>query len=97
MDIIEYDLSVRVHPFMGGQHRVYRFIKNGRGASVIPVLGSGLVPLDGVWEVAVLDSEGDLDYSTPVTSDVVRVSEDELPEILRQISELPEDTRALTR
>jgi hypothetical protein len=50
-------------------HKIYRF-PNGYGASVVssPFTYGGK---DGLFEVAVLDSSGTIDYSTPITGDVI--------------------------
>lgn len=53
----------------GGVHRYYRF-PNGRGASVIRC-GISYGAESGLWELAVLDAAGSLDYSTPITNDVL--------------------------
>jgi hypothetical protein len=63
---------------------------NGRGASVItgPYTYSSH---DRPYEIAVLDKNGHLDYSTPVTDDVCGyLTEDDANEILKKIQELPE-------
>lgn len=62
------------------QH-IYNF-PNGYKASVIPD--------NGRWEMAVLDSDGNLDYSTPVTGDVLRhLSGSELLAALNELASLP--------
>ena len=48
---------------------VYEF-ENGYGASVVSHDGS-YGGKQGLYEIAVLDSTGDLCYSTPITDDVV--------------------------
>jgi hypothetical protein len=58
------------HPAgLGGVQRLYQF-PNGYGASVVstPYTYGGE---NGLWELAVLNRHGVLDYSTPVTSDVL--------------------------
>jgi len=71
----------------GVQH-VWRF-GNGRGASVVRHDGS-YGHEDGLWELAVLDRAGSLDYSTPVTSDVEGwLTPAEVRRYLRQIEALP--------
>jgi len=52
-----------------GIQRLYQF-PNGYGASVIKHEGSYGFDKD-LWELAVLDGAGDLDYSTPITNDVL--------------------------
>ena len=70
-----------------GIQKVYQF-PNGYGASVIRHKGSyGFVK--GLWEVAVLDEAGHLDYSTPITDDVLgRLNDPEVDNVLGQISRL---------
>lgn len=41
------------------------------------------------YEVAVLDEEGDIDYSTSITSDVLpHLTKDKVTEVMKQIQEL---------
>jgi hypothetical protein len=85
MDTQQFVTETRVHPF-GGEQVIYMF-PNGYGASVIPVRDyetGGTVP--NVLELAVLDSAGELTYSTPVTDDVERVSVEDLPALLERIA-----------
>lgn len=75
-------------PCYGGVQHKFEF-ENGYGASVVRHSFSygGDV---GLWELAVLDAAGDLDYSTPVTSDVLgRLSEVEVADALDEIAALP--------
>jgi hypothetical protein len=61
---------------------------NGYGASVVvgPHTYGGE---DGLYELAVLDSNGNLTYETPVTSDVEGyLSEDDVTKLLEQIQNL---------
>ena len=61
---------------------------NGYGASVIigPHTYGGK---DGLYELAVLDSNGELTYETPVTSDVEGwLSEDDVTKLMEQIQKL---------
>ena len=61
---------------------------NGYGASVVigPYTYGGE---DGLYELAVLDSNGNLTYETPVTSDVEGyLSEDDVTRLLEQIQNL---------
>ena len=58
---------------------------NGYGASVVvgPYTYGGE---DGLYELAVLDSNGKLTYETPITSDVEGyLTEDEVTKLLEQI------------
>ena len=69
--MIEIDSQFRIesNKVHGGIQHVYDF-PNGYGASVIRHKGSYGFK-SGLWELAVLDSTGDLCYTTPVTDDVV--------------------------
>ena len=61
---------------------------NGYGASVVkgPMSYGGD---RGLYELAVLDSNGDLTYDTPVTSDVEGyLSEEDVTKLLEQIQKL---------
>lgn len=61
---------------------------NGYGASVVktPYTYGGR---DGLYELAVLDSNGDLTYDTPVTNDVEGyLSEEDVTELLQKIESL---------
>jgi len=61
---------------------------NGYGASVVvgPHTYGGE---DGLYELAVLDSNGELTYETPVTSDVEGwLSEDDVTKLMEQIQKL---------
>lgn len=71
----------------GGVQKIYKF-PNGYGASVVcsPYSYGGDM---GLWEIAVLDKEGDLTYKTPITDDVIgHLNEDEVIEVLNKIKEL---------
>jgi PII-like signaling protein len=61
---------------------------NGYGASVVkgPYTYGGK---NGLYEMAILDSNGNLTYDTPITNDVIGyLSEDEVTDYLKQIQEL---------
>ena len=49
--------------------KIYKF-DNGYGASVVCTLGS-YGATNGLFEVAVLDSNGSITYDTPVAGDVI--------------------------
>ena len=66
-------LSEEPHPAGFGTLRKYRY-KN-RGLSLIN--GSIFHSYPFAWEAAVLDEDGHLDYTTPLTSDVEVFSTDE--------------------
>lgn len=68
----------------GGTQRIYKF-PNGYGASVIRHQGSYGFK-NGLWELAVLDSSGDLCYSTPITNDVIGHLTDE--EVILKLNEI---------
>lgn len=70
-----------------GIQKKYKF-ENGRGASVIrnPHSYGGE---KGLYELAVLDDNGNLDYTTPITNDVIGwLTWEEVIELLRKIKEL---------
>lgn len=80
----------------GGVQKLYRF-PNARGASVIRhqfSYGSE----QGLWELAVIrydgpgDWEWELDYTTPLTDDVIgRLTWEQIEELLDKIAEMPSD------
>lgn len=62
---------------------------NGRGASVIRGAFSYGGPL-GLYELGVVDEQDTLDYSTPITDDVLGyLDEDDVMELLDRIAALP--------
>ena len=72
-----------------GDRVVFTF-PNGRGASVIRHKGS-YGGHAGLWELAVLDRTGELDYSTPITGDVLGyLTPAEVVGTLELIRDLPE-------
>lgn len=76
---------------MVGYHKIYRF-GNNYGASVI-CNDMSYGGRDGLFEVAVLDMQGDIVYNTPVTNDVVGFLDfDGVAGILLQIQNLPKKT-----
>lgn len=83
----------RDHPAgMGSVQKVYSF-PNGRGASVVRFRGSYGYHA-GAWEIAVLafkpDGDYELDYSTPITNDVLGWQSDaEVEAVLDAIAQLP--------
>ena len=81
------DLEFKPHPMGSGIISRIKF-DNGFGASVVkgPHTYGGK---DGLYELAVLDSEGELTYSTPVTSDVEGyLTEEDVTILLKQIQNL---------
>lgn len=74
---------------MGTKQALVQF-PNGYAASVVkgPYTYGGR---DGLYELAVLDSRGNITYDTPITSDVVGyLSPDEVNELLVKIKNLPD-------
>ncbi len=77
-------------PFMVGKKSRMMF-ENGYGVSVVSHTYS-YGGKDGKYELAVLDSNGDLTYDTPITNDVIGyLTEDEVTDYLAQIQELPNE------
>ena len=72
MKLKGYKKKVKIHD---GHGYIYEF-NNGFGASVVK--HSGSYGNDrGLYEIAVLDSDGDLCYSTPITDDVIGYANEE--------------------
>lgn len=76
------------HETMNSVQRKYKF-PNGYGASVVKgeyTYGGN----EGLWELAILDEGGHIDYSTPITDDVIGyLTENEVNELLNKIELLP--------
>jgi len=71
----------------GGIQKLYQF-DNKMGASVIRHEGSYGFK-DNKWELAVLDEEGHIDYSTEITNDVIGYLDwQEVSALLRRIQAL---------
>jgi len=70
--------------FANGIQRVYKF-PNGYGASVIKHDGS-YGGTKGYWELAVLSPAGEIDYTTPITDDVIGWLNDE--EVILKLNEI---------
>ena len=81
------DLEFKPHSNMNGIMSRIEF-ENGYGASVVKgeyTYGGK----DGLYELAVLDSNGDLIYDTPITSDVEGyLSEAQVTDLLIKIQQL---------
>ena len=81
------DLKFEPHRNMNGVMSRITF-ENGYGASIVKgeyTYGGK----EGLYELAVLDSNGDLTYSTPITNDVLgHLSEDDVTKVLEQIQNL---------
>ena len=74
-------------PFMSGVRSRMMF-ENGFGVSVVSHTYS-YGGKAGLFEVAVLNKNGDLTYDTPVTNDVVGyLNPDEVTEIMEQVQNL---------
>lgn len=86
--------SSKPHPvFSDGEQHIYAF-PNTRKASVIRSQWS-YGGDEGLWELAVLDKDHSLDYSTPITDDVIgRLDDAGVAEILQRIHELPAPEQA---
>ena len=81
------DLKFHVHPMGVGVRAVMKF-ENGYCASVVstPYSYGGD---NGLYELAVLDSEGNLTYDTPVTSDVEgHLTKSDVTRLMEQIQSL---------
>lgn len=73
------------HPF--NEQYIYSF-ENGYGASVVRGLHT-YGGDKGLWELAVLDSDGHITYDTPITRDVIGyMSETDVEETLNRIRDL---------
>jgi hypothetical protein len=74
-------------PYMVGKKSRMQF-DNGYGVSVISHTHS-YGGRNGLYEVAVLDSDGNLTYETPVTNDVIGyLTEEDVTDIMKQVQEL---------
>jgi len=74
-------------PELNGYELVYKF-DNGYGASVVKH-DMSYGGKSGLYEVAVLDNEGELCYDTPITNDVIgHLNMSEVDKILVNISHL---------
>jgi len=84
MKLKGYKKKVKIHD---GHGYIYEF-DNGFGASVVKHSGS-YGSDKGLYEIAVLDSDGDLCYSTPITDDVIGyANEDKVLDTLHRIKSL---------
>ena len=63
------DLKFHPHASGNGIQAIMRF-ENGRGVSVVQFDGS-YGHQQGLYELAVLDKDGNIDYSTAITNDVL--------------------------
>ena len=84
MKLKGYKKKVKIHD---GHGYIYEF-DNGFGASVVKH-SSSYGSEKGLYEIAVLDSDGDLCYSTPITDDVIGyANEDKVLDTLHRIKSL---------
>ena len=87
-NIITFNDLVFKQDIQRGLNAARVMFDNGYGASVVvgPHTYGGE---DGLYELAVLDSNGNLTYETPVTGDVEGyLSEDDVTKLLEQIQNL---------
>lgn len=83
------DLTFKTHPAGLGGTQAHVYFPNGYGASVIT--GSYFYTSQHCpYEVAVLNADGSLCYSTPITDDVIGYcTAEEVEELLAKIEALP--------
>jgi hypothetical protein len=83
----DLDFKKLTDQFMSGVQARMMF-ENGLGVSVVSHTYS-YGGKDGLFEIAVLDEDGDLTYNTPVTNDVIGyLNPDEVTEIMEQVQNL---------
>jgi hypothetical protein len=91
MSVAKHTPYIEQEHRMGGIQRRYRF-ENGYEASVIKTSFS-YGGNDGLWELAVMGPDGEIDYTTPVTTDVIgHLSDSDLDDTLDLIAALPAKT-----
>ena len=74
-------------PFMVGKKARMHF-ENGYGVSVVSHSYS-YGGRDGLYEIAVLDSDDNLTYDTPVTNDVIGyLTEEDVTDVMKQVQDL---------
>ena len=84
MKLKGYKKKVKIHD---GHGYIYEF-DNGFGASVVKHSGS-YGSEKGLYEIAVLDSNGEMSYTTPITDDVIGYADEvKLYETLDRIKSL---------
>lgn len=84
------DLSFEFHSDMYTYgKRARMFFPNGYGVSVISNNYS-YGGREGLFEIGVLDTAGDLCYNTPVTDDVIGwLNEEDVSRVMKEVQELP--------
>jgi len=100
--LFDHPVVVRSHPHLEGVQWIYRY-PNGYGASIVrsklpfePSIYSSYTSSEKEWELAVIrfksadNLDFELDYTTPITDDVIgHLIESEVEKILQQIAALP--------
>lgn len=85
---VKWDKDHPAHLWSGDSRMLRVKFNNDRGASIIRFTGSYGYE-EGKWEIAVIGKDGEIDYSTDLTSDVLGcLSEEEVFDTLVEISEL---------
>ena len=78
------DLEFVPHPMGSGVQSLIEF-ENGYGASIVRTpytYGGG----EGLYELAVLDTKGEITYDTPITDDVIGyLTEDGVTQLITEI------------
>ena len=83
---LEFEL-INDAPFMVGKKSRMHF-DNGYGVSVVSHSYS-YGGRDGLFEIAVLDKDGELTYDTPVTNDVIGyLTEEEVSGVMKEVQSL---------
>ena len=86
---VEAKFTGKIPGFAEGYYQKQYYYSNGYGVSVVWNKGS-YGSKDGLFEVAVLDSDGSIVYDTPVTSDVCGfLNFGQVADVLQQIRNLP--------
>jgi len=79
-------------PYQDGLLKRYMF-SNGYGASVV-CHSFSYGGREGLFELAVLDKNGELTYDTPITSDVIgHLTQEEVDVLLERINNLPKPSK----
>lgn len=83
-----------VDPLMGISSRIY--FDNGYGVSV----AKGMYTYggkDGLYELAVLDSKGEIDYTTSITNDVIGyLRPEDVTDVMVKVQQLVKPTNSVT-
>ena len=83
------DLEFKLHPNHIGGKQARIIFDNGYGASIIrtPLSYGGKI---GLYELAILDEEGHVCYTTPITDKVIGyLREEDVSEVMIRIQNLP--------